>query len=153
MHCTWAEIGVAARRLSAAAVIALSVGGCIFTTEYLHGYQFDEAALDQIPVGASQDQVLLVLGTPSTVATVGGEAFYYISQKSQKTAFMKQQVVDQRVLAVYFDEGRRVTRIANYGMQDGKVFDFISRSTPAGGQELSMLTQLLKGLQLNPFRS
>ena len=30
-----------------------------------------------------QEQVLIVLGTPSTVATVSGEAFYYISQTSR----------------------------------------------------------------------
>jgi hypothetical protein len=36
-------------------------------------------------------------------------------------------------------------------MQDGKVFDFISRTTPTGGEELSMLSQIFKGLQLNPF--
>lgn len=150
--CSWAEIGAATRRLSAAALIALLAGGC-FTTTYQHGYQFDETSLEQVPIGASQDQVLLVLGTPSTVATVSGEVFYYISQKAQKTAFMKPRVTDQRVLAVYFDEGRRVTRIANYGMQDGKVFDFISRTTATGGQEMTFLTQIFKGLQLNPFRS
>ncbi len=32
-------------------------------------------------MGASQEQVLIVLGTPSTVATVSGEVFYYISQR------------------------------------------------------------------------
>jgi outer membrane protein assembly factor BamE (lipoprotein component of BamABCDE complex) len=133
------ELGVTVRRAVAAAAIALLAGGCFFTTTYQHGYQFDQASLEQVPIGASQDQVLLVLGTPSTVATVSGEVFYYISQKSQKTAFLKPEVVDQRVLAVYFDEDRRVTRIANYGMQDGKVFDFISRTTPTSGQELSYL--------------
>jgi len=29
-------------------------------------------------MGASQDQVLIVMGTPSTVATLNGEVFYYI---------------------------------------------------------------------------
>ena len=43
-----------------------------------------EGALEQIPVGATQEQVLIVLGTPSTVATVSGEAFYYISQRSER---------------------------------------------------------------------
>ena len=139
-----------ARGVFAAVLLALLVGGC-FTNTYQRGYIFDEASLEQVPIGASQDQVLLVLGTPSTVATVSGEAFYYISQKSQKTAFLQPEVVDQRVLAVYFDPERRVTRIANYGLKDGKVFDFISRTTPTGGEELSFLTQIFKGLNFNPF--
>src|SRR5256886_10118015 len=51
--------------------------------------------------------VLIVMGTPSTVATLNGEVFYYISQRSErKVAFMNQQVVDQRVIAIYFDKNR-----------------------------------------------
>jgi outer membrane protein assembly factor BamE (lipoprotein component of BamABCDE complex) len=108
---------------------------------------FDQASLDQVPVGASQEQVLLVLGTPSTVATVSGEVFYYISQRTErKAAFMNPQVVDQRVLAVYFDPERRVGRVANYGVQDGKIFDFDSRTTPTGGEELSFLRQIFGNL-------
>jgi outer membrane protein assembly factor BamE (lipoprotein component of BamABCDE complex) len=122
---------------------ALLVGGCL-TQTYQRGYIIPQGALDQIPVGASQEQVLIVLGTPSTVATVSGEVFYYISQKTAQTSFLPQKVVDQRVVAVYFDKNRRVERLANYGMQEGKVFDFISRKTPAGGQELSYLTYVFK---------
>lgn len=123
-----------------------------FTTTYNRGYVLDENALQQVPIGSSQEQVLLVLGTPSTVATVSGEAFYYISQKTQQTAFLKPQIVDQRVLVVYFSPDRRVTRIANYGLQDGKIFDFISRTTHAGGAEISLLGNILKNAgNLNPF--
>jgi outer membrane protein assembly factor BamE (lipoprotein component of BamABCDE complex) len=109
------------------------------------GYILPPGALEQIPIGASQDQVLIVLGTPSTVATLNGEVFYYISQRSERPiAFMNQQVVDQRVIAVYFDKNRQVNRLANYGMMDGRIFDFISRTTPTSGQELSYLTPLFK---------
>ncbi|MBX3523204.1 MAG: outer membrane protein assembly factor BamE [Xanthobacteraceae bacterium] len=122
------------------------------TQTYNRGYVLDENALQQVPVGSSQEQVLLVLGTPSTVATVSGEAFYYISQKTRQTAFLKPEVVDQRVLAVYFSPERRVTRIANYGIQDGKIFDFISRSTVAGGADISLVGNILKNVtNLNPF--
>jgi outer membrane protein assembly factor BamE (lipoprotein component of BamABCDE complex) len=115
-----------------------------FTQNYQRGYVLQEGALEQIPLGASQEQVLIVLGTPSTVATVSGEVFYYISQKTAQTSFLPQKVVDQRVVAVYFDKNRRVERLANYGLQDGKVFDFIGRTTPSGGQELSYLTYIFK---------
>jgi outer membrane protein assembly factor BamE (lipoprotein component of BamABCDE complex) len=121
----------------------LLVSGC-FTQTYQRGYVLQEGALEQIPLGASQEQVLIVLGTPSTVATVSGEVFYYISQRTSQTSFLPRKVVDQRVVAVYFDKNRRVERVANYGLQDGKVFDFIGRTTPSGGQELSYLTYVFK---------
>src|SRR5215207_2776252 len=132
-------------RLFAVALVAaaaLSLGGCgdAFMQVYQRGYIPPEGALEQLPLGATQEQVLIVLGTPSTVATVSGEVFYYISQRTEQTSFLPQKVVDQRVVAVYFDKNRRVQRVANYGLQDGKIFDFISRTTPSGGQELSYLT-------------
>lgn len=128
---------------------ALVLGAC--EQVYQRGYVLPEGALEQIPVGSSQEQVLVVMGTPSTVATVSGEAFYYISQKGEKPiAFMPQKVIDQRVIAVYFDKNRRVERLADYGMRDGKVFDFVSRTTPAGGKELSYLTYLFKIIGLDP---
>ena len=135
-------------RLALALAGALALGSCGSSTETLQrGYVMPEGALEQIPVGATQEQVLIVLGTPSTVATVNGEAFYYISQKAQRSAaFMPHEVVDQRVVAVYFDKERRVTRLANYGMKDGKVFDFLSQTTPTGGQELSYIRNVFKNV-------
>jgi outer membrane protein assembly factor BamE (lipoprotein component of BamABCDE complex) len=136
-------------RTAAALGLAISLAGC-FTATYQRGYILDEAALAQIPPGSSQEQVLLVLGTPSTVATVSGETFYYISQRSERTAFLNPEITDQRVLAVYFDQNRRVARVANYGMQDGKVFDFISRTTPTGGQEANIIRQIISSSTFTP---
>jgi len=127
----------------AALSLGLALGGC-FTQNYQRGYILQEGALEQIPLGAPQEQVLISLGTPSTVATVSGEVFYYISARTEQTAFMPEKTVDQRVVAVYFDKNRRVERIANYGLQDGKIFDYVSRTTPTSGQELSYLSYIFK---------
>ena len=40
----------------------------------------------------------------------------------------------------------REPRIANYGMKDGHVFDFVSNTTPTGGQEPSFLKNVMTGL-------
>jgi outer membrane protein assembly factor BamE (lipoprotein component of BamABCDE complex) len=130
------------------AVIALAgslAGSCGGITQtYHHGYMVPEGALEQIPLGASQEQVLIVLGTPSTVATISGEVFYYISQRSQQISFLPQREVDRRVVAVYFDKNRRVQRLADYGLKDGRIFDSISRTTPSGGVEQNYLAFVFK---------
>jgi outer membrane protein assembly factor BamE (lipoprotein component of BamABCDE complex) len=131
------------RRSTAACLVILALGlmswGCVGET-FQRGYMLPDGALQQIPLGASQEQVLIVLGTPSTVATVSGEAFYYISQRAERpVSFMPTKVVDQRVIAVYFDRTRKVQRLAEYGIKDGKLFDFISRTTPTGGADMSIL--------------
>ena len=127
-----------------ALVLATLLSGCIFTETFHRGYVVPDGALEQIPLGASQEQVLIVLGTPSTVATLSGEVFYYISQRTERTAFLPMREVDRRVIAVYFDKSRRVQRLADYGLKDGLAFDFISRTTPTSGTELNYLTFILK---------
>lgn len=139
-------------RFLAAPVVAamLTLAGC--AEELQHGYVLSDDALTQVQVGSSREQVLLVLGTPSTSATFGGEAFYYISSKSSRAvAFMNHATTDQRVLAVYFDDKSRVREIANYGMQDGKVFDFIARKTKTGGADISFIGQIMKSGMANPL--
>jgi outer membrane protein assembly factor BamE (lipoprotein component of BamABCDE complex) len=138
------SFGIATARVAVMVAFCVLLGGC-FSETYQRGYIVPEGALEQIPVGSTQEQVLIVLGTPSTVATVSGEAFYYISQRAERSiGFMPQRVVDQRVIAVYFDRNRRVERLANYGLKDGRVFDFVSRATPTGGKDVAYLNALFK---------
>jgi outer membrane protein assembly factor BamE (lipoprotein component of BamABCDE complex) len=126
--------------------LALSLGGC-FGETFQRGYVLPDGALEQIRLGASQEQVLIVLGTPSTVATVSGEAFYYISQRAERAvSFMPSKITDQRVVAVYFDKDRRVERVAAYGIKDGKVFDFISRTTPTAGSDINFVKAMMDSL-------
>ena len=138
------SFGIATARVAVMVAFCVLLGGC-FSETYQRGYIVPEGALEQIPIGSTQEQVLIVLGSPSTVATVSGEAFYYISQRAERSiGFMPQRVVDQRVIAVYFDKNRRVERLANYGLKDGRVFDFVSRVTPTGGKDVAYLNALFK---------
>jgi outer membrane protein assembly factor BamE (lipoprotein component of BamABCDE complex) len=134
----------AVRTALMASALALVLSGCFFTESLHRGYVVPEGALEQIPLGATQEQVLIILGTPSTVATLSGDVFYYISQRTERTAFLPPKEVDRRVVAVYFDKTRRVQRLADYGLKDGQVFDFVSRTTPTSGQELNYLSFIMR---------
>jgi outer membrane protein assembly factor BamE (lipoprotein component of BamABCDE complex) len=141
------------RNLLLASCAAVVLAGCnaaqtLTPGETLHqGYVVDQEMLDMVPVGSSREQVLLALGSPSTTATFDNEVFYYVSQtRHRPVAFMNPRVVDQRVLAVYFGDDGRVTNIADYGLQDGRVFDFISRTTPTASRDRNFLQQLITGV-------
>ena len=138
-----ARTGVLAAVLLASASL---LGGCQGET-LNKGYIVDEQALSQIRVGSSAEQVILVLGTPSTTSTVGGKTYYYISQRTeQQFTFMQPSIVDQKVLAIYLDKSNKVERIANYGLKDGVVFDFISRKTETGGSDQAFLKSLFRSV-------
>ena len=137
------EIGA----LCAAMAVCLLVTGCS-SQVIKHGHQFQEADLQQVQPGMSQEQVRMSLGTPATTTSVpGGNAYYYISSTATQTAFLPEKEVDRQVVAVYFTRTGTVERVANYGMKDGKVFDFVSRTTPApGSREDGLLKQVFRNL-------
>jgi outer membrane protein assembly factor BamE (lipoprotein component of BamABCDE complex) len=159
-----------ARRLSLASlIIALPLTGCGYggadnfgftvptsaglNEEVQRGWVLDQNLLAQVKSGMDVQQVLQTLGTPSTTSTVGNRTFYYISQRaSRRFQFQELRVHDQNVVAVYFNKGFKVERVANYGLQNGVIFDFISRTTPTGGEEQSFLRNLFRGVtSFNPF--
>jgi len=141
-------------RLITVIFLAGLTAACFQGEELQRGYILDEAALEQVQPGMRAEQVLETMGTPSTVSTVGNQSWYYVSQTtSRQFAFQKPEVIDQRVTAIYFTPNLRVERVAVYGLEDGRVFDFISRTTPTGGAEQSFLANLFRGVVgFNPLR-
>jgi outer membrane protein assembly factor BamE (lipoprotein component of BamABCDE complex) len=147
------EFGLSRR--SSLSVLALALafplaacGGGLngFNETYHAGYVPSQMALDQVSVGASKEQVEIALGSPSTSGDYGGLVYYYISQtRSRPVAFMNRKVVDQKILAVYFNKKDEVDHIANYGLKDGKIFDYASQTTPTGGRDQGFLEQVLNG--------
>jgi len=125
-------------------LLGLPLAGC-FTQSYTHGHVISREMLDQVQIGSSQEQVELVLGSPSTTSSLDGLAYYYISQTTETMAFLRPEIVEQRVVSVYFDEEGYVRDLANYGLQDGKVIDFMSRKTKTGGADYGFITQILRG--------
>lgn len=134
-------------RLGLALAAALSLGGCLgYDGEVTRGFVVDERVMAQIKVGASKEQILDKVGSPSTTSTIGGDAWYYISQRVVRSfAFSAPTVTDQHVLAIYFQNGK-VVRYADYGLKDGVLFDFVTRTTPTGGAEPSFVNNMVKSL-------
>ncbi|WP_127077306.1 outer membrane protein assembly factor BamE [Rhodomicrobium lacus] len=135
---------------SALAVASMTLQGCAGNV-IKQGHQFQEEDLNQVRVGMSKDEVVLALGTPDTQSAIAGGTYYYISQTAeQPMAFMKPEVVDRRVVAVYFDKKDKVEQIANYGLKDGKVFDFIRRETPVYTRDQGMLKEIFRNIGVGP---
>ncbi len=134
-----------ASRLAVAAGLAVSLSACLgYEGVVNRGAVLDSRSTSQVKPGMSAQQVMTALGTPSTTSTVGGDAWYYVSQRiERKLAFMPQDITEQRVYAVYFDKSKKVQRVADYGMEDGKPIDFISRTTPTAGPEYHLLQGML----------
>ncbi|MEQ8283246.1 MAG: outer membrane protein assembly factor BamE [Parvibaculum sp.] len=111
------------------------------------GYIFDPKDLTKIEAGVtSKEQVRTIMGSPSTTSTVDGEAWYYISSKFETYTFYRPQEIDRAIAAFYFEKTDVVQEIAYYGLEDGQIVNFVDRTTPTRGKELTILGQLFGNL-------
>ena len=121
------------------------------TETLTQGYVIDQQQIDLVPVGSSREQVILPLAAPPP--RLRSTTRYSITShrtRKRPVAFLNPHIVDQRVLAVYFGKDSRVSSISNYGLKDGKVFDFISRTTPTGGKDQNFIGQMIAGVGKMP---
>lgn len=130
----------------AAAAIGLAavVGGCTPLTSY-SGFQAIEAKPAEMKVGEdSKSTVREKLGSPSAVSTFDNNAWYYVSQTTDRVAFYKPRVIKRDVVAIKFAAAdEKVTSVDTYTLKDGKVIAYNGRETPTRGREMTVLEQLL----------
>ncbi|HEY8697965.1 MAG TPA: outer membrane protein assembly factor BamE [Rhizomicrobium sp.] len=122
---------------------SLAAAGCTPVVNQ-RGYLPDPIGEASIKIGTdTKTTVQDRLGDPSTEATFGGDAWYYVSSVEKQVAFFDPLVVNRSIMAIHFDKDGKVTGIRHYGLRDGHVVAFETRETPAKGREITFLQQLL----------
>ena len=135
-----------ARRISAL-VMALALTACAADVEH-RGYLPRSQDLQQLRIGMSKAEVESLLGSPSTTATINtaGDSYYYVSSVVRQRPVVGTQVTERQVIAVRFDFSERVQNFAHYGLEDGRVVNFIDRETPTEGREASIVREFFGNL-------
>src|ERR1043166_1360567 len=87
----------------------------------------------------TKDQVAQLLGTPSTIATFDDKTWYYISKRTETTAFFPSDITDQQVLFVRFNDSNVVEKVQIYGMDDAYEIEPVGVVRPTYGQKLTIL--------------
>jgi outer membrane protein assembly factor BamE (lipoprotein component of BamABCDE complex) len=126
-----------------AAVLGAAAPGCSPVIEN-HGYAPDEALLTDIAVGQdTRGSVQRKIGRPSSTGVFSDTGWYYVSTTIKRHMYHAPKVIDRRVVAIEFDQNDIVTAMNEYGLEDGRVIDLQTRTTPTHGRKLTILQQLL----------
>lgn len=132
------------RALLAAAAVAAS--GCA-PTYTNHGFTPQLQQLEEIQSGLdTRSTVLAKLGRPSAAGAFDSANWYYVASRMERLMFYAPKVVDRTVVAVRFDETGTVSRVDRYGLEDGRVVDLVTDTTPTYGRELTVLQQLFSNV-------
>lgn len=133
-------------------LVVLALGLAVLTacakTAEVRGHMPDSVLLAEIHPGLqSREQVLLLLGSPSSVAVFGDEIWYYIGERStQPFGFSQPKVMERQVVAIAFDDSGIVKDVRHYGLEDGREITLVERVTPTHGKRLGLLEQLIGNL-------
>lgn len=128
------------------AALGLSLAACD-TPVHVRGHVSDPESMEAIMAGQfTQEDVLALLGTPSTVSTFDDQKWYYIGQKSNQFAFQQPETLERSVLVLSFDDTGFVSEKRIYSLADGRDITPIPRETPTEGRDFTILQQLLGNL-------
>jgi outer membrane protein assembly factor BamE (lipoprotein component of BamABCDE complex) len=129
-------------RIPVLAVAASLLIGCAPVVSQ-RGFLPDPVAEASIKIGTdTKTTIQQRLGDPSTTATFGDDSWYYVSSVERQVAFFDPTITNRKILAIHFDKDGKVTDINHFGLKDGHLVAFETRTTPAKGRELTFLQQL-----------
>ena len=127
----------------AALLSAVALAGCAISEDQ-RGHLPDPEKLAQIqPGNTTKEQVVRILGSPSSASTFDDNVWYYISRRVKQVAFFKPDVLDQQVYIVDFDDKGVVKDIGHKTLADAEHITPAPGATPSPGRELSFMEQLL----------
>ena len=130
------------RGAAVALAVAALIGGCSPVIKN-HGYAPAEGELSAIEVGEdTRATVRSKIGRPGGTGVFSNEGWYYVATKVEHYTYNEPKVIDRRVVAILFDENDVVASVSAYGLEDGKIIDLETGTTPTYGREMTILEQL-----------
>jgi outer membrane protein assembly factor BamE (lipoprotein component of BamABCDE complex) len=124
-------------------VAALTAAGCAVSQDQ-RGNLPDPDKLAAIKPGTTtKEQVVKILGSPSSASTFDDNTWYYISRKTEQIAFFSPSVLDQQVFVVDFTDRGVVKDVDRKTLADSEHINPAPGATPAPGRELSFLEQII----------
>jgi len=126
--------------------LAASLGACnpvLRTHGYIPTEDKPQAVEAQTDTKAT---VLSRLGNPSVQGTFNEDletdTWYYMTSVRQRYAYLRPLIEERSITAITFNDDGQVTKVAEYGLEDGRYVNYVDRKTPTRGRELSALEQI-----------
>ncbi len=125
-----------------AGMLGLGLSGCAAEIRN-HGYAPDDEQVASITAGQdTRGSVRRKVGHPTTSGVFSTDGWYYVSTTVEHYLYNAPKVIDRRIIAVQFGANDVVAGVNVYGMEDGRIIDLQTRTTPTHGRKLTILQQI-----------
>lgn len=140
-----------ARPLSVSVLaVAAALGACQPIVDN-QGQRALKEDVEQIQVGRStKNDVARLLGSPSSVAPLDANTWYYMSVRREHYAFFEPRVREHQVVMIRFNRGGVVAEIKGADIGDRRNVSLTDRTTPTRGGEPGFLRTLYDTMLRGP---
>lgn len=108
--------------------------------------------LNRIEIGASKDDVVSLLGLPSSVNVFDQNSWVYMSSDVKKVAFWAPKETDREILHITFNSENKIESLDVLTLNDGKNIKTNDNSTEVKGQRPGFFRKYFGGVgQYTPF--
>ena len=125
-------------------LLALPACSVIATPETFRGNKVDADQLKELVVGTStKADATSLIGSPTIRSTFDENRWLYISETTHPRIGRTPGILTQNVTELRFDDKGVLRGVKQFGPDDSRSVDVVTRATPSPGSEASFMQQLL----------
>lgn len=141
VHASFAIVRPKYRLTLGVALLALGLSGCsrIHDTK---GYIVDDELMGALHAGVdNKKSVQQTMGRPTLSGTFDNNTWYYVSQNTERLAFLKPKAEKHQVMALHFDDKGKLIKMEKMGMHEIVEVRPAPGKTATRGKELTFWEQ------------
>ncbi len=127
-------------------VSLISLGACTPSVEVRGNTVHPENIASIKPGKSTQNDVIRKLGSPSNRSAFGQKTWYYISERTQTTAFLAPKVMKRQVVVITFTKDDLVSSLKTINTTKAKAVALAAGKTPTSGKSLGLFEQFFSNL-------
>ena len=125
---------------------SLSAGACASRLDTRGNLPDPKLVAEIRPGELSREDVVDLIGSPSSVTPFGSDTWYYISKRTETFAFFAPKVTARKIIVVKFAKDGKVKEVKTVGLEKSRVIKPVSRKTPTHGTKMTIIEQLIGNL-------
>ncbi|MBQ8465848.1 MAG: outer membrane protein assembly factor BamE [Alphaproteobacteria bacterium] len=111
-----------------------------------------EERIAQLQKGQTKDEVLSLLGTPSSIVSLDQNTWIYMSSEIKRVAFFKPEELNRDVLTIRFNQYNQVSEIDRLNKEQGQNLAINETQTETQGSQAGFFEKYFGGVgQFLPF--
>lgn len=111
-----------------------------------------EERISQLQKGQTKDEVLDILGTPSSIVSLDQNTWIYMSSDIKRVAFFKPEELNRDVLTIRFNQYNQVAEFERLNKEQGQTVTLNETQTETQGSQAGFFEKYFGGVgQFLPF--